>query len=150
MAHRYSNFNDAYSGWVLWWNALQTQMTGCFDKFTSAKGYGNDPVQIYEFLLLCGSVEHLWYAVRYLGELWQSAPDQSSLYESVYWAYKDVPNGGEYELTLNKMLGAYISADELERRNHLLLTDAFRATMFDKPFDKEYHAFWVRTFKSWE
>ena len=149
MAHRYDNFDDAYDGWVLWWNALQTQMQGCFDKFTTAKSYGNDPVQIYEFLLLCGSVEHLWYAVRYLGELWTAAPDQSSLYESVYWANKDAPGGEVYELTLIKMIEAYVAADDDHRSAQRLLFDAYQASMYDKPFDKEYHALWVQRFRSW-
>ncbi len=149
MAHRYNNFDAAYAGWVLWWDALQTQMQGCFDKFQTAKSALNDPVEISEFLQLCGSVEQLWYAVRYLGELWESAPDRSSLYESVYWANKDVPTGDGYELTLIKIIEAYIGADDDHRSAHRLLLDAYQASMYDKPFDQEYHASWIKRFRSW-
>ncbi len=113
-------------------------------------GLGNDHDALREIMsavkVLQWSVDKLAPYKNLLYGLW----NLERLGEGIRDDFTNLCDGGEYELTLNKILGAYISAEELERRNHLLLTDAFRATMFDKPFDKEYHAFWVRTFKSWE
>ncbi len=56
---------------------------------------------------------------------------------------------GEYELTLVKMIEAYIAADDDHRSAQRLLFDAYQASMYDKPFDQEYHALWIQRFRSW-
>jgi len=55
----------------------------------------------------------------------------------------------EYELTLVKIIEAYIDADDDHRSAHRLLLDAFQASMYDKPFDLQYHSDWVKRFRSW-
>lgn len=64
--------------------------------------------------------------------------------------FTELCNGAEYELTLTKMLGAYIAAPDIDRRSHRYLLDAFSASLYDKPFDLSYHTEWVQRFKSWE
>lgn len=61
----------------------------------------------------------------------------------------DPPVGDPYELTLIKMIEAYIDADDDHRSAHRLLLDAYQASMYDKPFDQEYHTNWVQRFRSW-
>lgn len=64
-------------------------------------------------------------------------------------AIGDVPP--EYELTVIKMIAAFVDPDTVDDHRHawMLLTDAYRASMYDKPFDMEYHADWVQRFRSW-
>ncbi len=54
------------------------------------------------------------------------------------------------ELTLIQMIEAYINADDDARSAHRLLLDAYQASMYDKPFDREYHALWIQRFRSWQ
>lgn len=55
----------------------------------------------------------------------------------------------EYELTWLKVIESYIAADDDHRSGWQLLVDAYKASMYDKPFDLEYHTMWVKRFKSW-
>lgn len=57
--------------------------------------------------------------------------------------------GEEYQLTLIKFIEAYINADDDHRSAHRLLLDAYQASMYDKPFDMEYHKNWVARFRQW-
>ena len=52
----------------------------------------------------------------------------------------DLEVGAGYELTLIKMIEAYIDAPDDARSAQRLLFDAYKASMYDKPFDREYHA----------
>ena len=47
------------------------------------------------------------------------------------------------------IIEAYINAHDDHRSAWQLLTDAYKASMYDKPFDLEYHTMWVQRFKSW-
>jgi len=56
----------------------------------------------------------------------------------------------EHDLSLVKWIEWYIDAKDDHRSAHRLLLDAYQASMYDKPFDKEYHASWIQRFRSWE
>ncbi len=74
----------------------------------------------------------------------------SSSFNYTYWYY--VHQGlydKEPELSLLAMIAAYIAADDDARSAQRLLFDAYQASMYDKPFDLEYHAAWVARFRSW-
>ena len=74
----------------------------------------------------------------------------SSSFNYVYWI--NVHQGlydQESELSLVAMIEAYITADDDARSAQRLLFDAYQASMYDKPFDMEYHSDWVRRFRSW-
>ena len=55
------------------------------------------------------------------------------------------------EVTLESMIAAVIAPDAHDdhRSAWVLLWDAYRASMYDKPFNLEYHTGWVERFKSW-
>lgn len=55
----------------------------------------------------------------------------------------------EYELTMTKIIQAYIDTPDDIRSAWQLLVDAYQASMYDKPFDMEYHKTWVRRFHEW-
>ena len=54
-------------------------------------------------------------------------------------------------VSLEAMIAAVIApeAHDDHRSAWILLWDAYRASMYDKPFDQEYHNAWVQRFKSW-
>ena len=53
------------------------------------------------------------------------------------------------EFTILALIAAYTNAEDDHRSAWQLLTDAFKASMYDKPFDLEYHKTWVARFKEW-
>lgn len=55
----------------------------------------------------------------------------------------------EHEMSLAKWLGYYIWAPDDVRAGHRMLLDAYHSSMYDKPFDAEYHALWVQRFSTW-
>ncbi len=54
-----------------------------------------------------------------------------------------------FDLSFLDIIEAYINADDDHRSGWQLLTDAYQASMYDKPFDLEYHTGWVARFRSW-
>lgn len=55
----------------------------------------------------------------------------------------------EADVSLLSWIEAYIAAHDDHRSAHRLLIDAYQASMYDKPFDKEYHSLWIQRFRSW-
>ena len=64
-----------------------------------------------------------------------------------WWYFTNCIEAGGIEFT--DVIEAFISCDDEIRSGWVLLTDAFRASMYDKPFDEVYHNTWVQRFKSW-
>lgn len=55
----------------------------------------------------------------------------------------------EHDMSLVKWIEWYINSNDDHRSAHRLLLDAYQASMYDKPFDQEYHNSWVQRFRSW-
>jgi len=149
MAHLYDNFDDAFAAFTADWQVNQDLHIDGRGDADTAYNANNNPVELFEFQSLCLAVISMSNLIWNLIDIRESAPDRSAFCESIYWANKDVPAVAEYELTLVKMIEAYINADDDHRSAHRLLLDAYQASMYDKPFDKEYHALWVQRFRSW-
>ncbi len=86
------------------------------------------------------------YDIRQMGSQW-GGWDPYSYEGPIWWYLKNCV--AEYDLTLVKIIEAYIAADDDHRSAHRLLLDAYQASMYDKPFDQEYHASWIQRFRSW-
>lgn len=54
-------------------------------------------------------------------------------------------------VTLEAMDMAFMSPDakDVDREVWVLLQDAYRATMYEKPFNLEFHSYWIKQFTSW-
>ena len=54
-------------------------------------------------------------------------------------------------VTLEAMIQAVISpvALDVDRQVWVLLWDAYRATMYEKPFDLTFHSYWIKQFMTW-
>ncbi len=70
-------------------------------------------------------------------------------YEPSYAVPYFLANYAGGELTIIDLLAAYIDAEDDHRSAWQLLTDAYKASMYDKPFNKEYHSTWIQRFRSW-
>jgi len=149
MAHRFDNFDDAFAELSDDFDPVKTWHTTAGTHAQAAFDGCPDPVDRTHFYRLYDAVQSIRSCLTVLLNLTRDTWDQSSFWESVYWANKDVPAGPEYELTLIKMIEAYIKADDDHRSAQRLLFDAYQASMYDKPFDREYHAQWIQRFRSW-
>lgn len=95
---------------------------------------------------LCQSCGNLVDCVEYLIDYGYPS---GGLYSIQAFLDQHTGAGEEYEFTLVKFIAAYIDAEDDHRSAHRLLMDAYKASMYDKPFDMEYHQNWVRRFLSW-
>lgn len=80
---------------------------------------------------------------------WPPNGTWSDITEALYWINDNWPTADGYELTWLKVIESYLDADDDHRSAWQLLADAYHASMYDKPFDLEYHKTWVARFKEW-
>lgn len=69
-----------------------------------------------------------------------------------YLAWNNVHQGlynMEPDMSLAAWVLRYANAPDDVRSAHTTIIDAYRASMYDKPFDLEYHQLWIQRFKSW-
>ena len=64
-----------------------------------------------------------------------------------WWYFTNCIEAGGIEFP--DVIEAFINTKDDIRSGWVLLTDAYRASMYDKPFDAEYHALWIKRFRSW-
>jgi len=89
------------------------------------------------------ALRNMWYAIKYL--TYGHYPF-SGIKRVPYYLEHCV--GGD-EFSMEILFTAYLDAKDDERSAWQLLTDAYQASMYDKPFDLEYHKTWVARFKEW-
>lgn len=99
----------------------------------SARHYGDALMQFFN----ASSMPYPWY--RLMG-----------LFDALHQDIEELEPSPPYTLTLIKFIEAYINAEDDHRSAHRLLLDAYQASMYDKPFDMEYHKNWVQRFKQWQ
>ena len=148
MAHRFDNFDDAFAEWTGYFDAFKNWVATAGTHAQAAFDGCPNPVDRTHFYRLYDAVQSIRSALTVLTNTTWPTWDTSNFYESIYWANKDA--SADYELTLVNMIQAYIDADDDHRSAQRLLFDAYQASMYDKPFDKEYHALWIQRFRSWE
>lgn len=149
MAHKYSDFDSAFNDLKAGYPAAKLALERALSNAQAAYAGASDPVDKTHFGFATYAIEQLVLAVRQLGDYIESAWDRSHLYESIYWANKDVPSPPEYELSMLKILAAMAIASPDELETFIALVDAYRAAMWNRPFREEYFATYVRFFKQW-
>jgi len=112
---------------------------------------GGDDHRALQAIIQAGEKwDDVWHRLLYgwsqASGFWRLIP----LVEGIRDDFDEVSGGEEYELTLIKMIEAYIAAPDDARSAQRLLFDAYKASMYDKPFDLEYHTGWVQRFRSWQ
>jgi len=149
MAHRWDNFDDAFDYYSGKFANLKTAYAAIVTNMNLAHTGCPDPVDRTHFYHMYAAISYIQgFLTTLTGHTW---PDWqgSGLFECLYWLDQEHGGGDPYELTLVKMIEAYIAADDDHRSAQRLLFDAYQASMYDKPFDQEYHNSWVQRFRSW-
>ena len=149
MAHRFDNFDDAFAAWSGRYATIKTHWANTNTNMNLAYTGCPDPVDRTHFYHMYAALQSIQLFLTALTNHSWPTSEQSDFYESMYWAGQTEAVAEPYELTLVKMIEAYINADDDHRSGHRLLLDAYQASMYDKPFDQEYHAAWIQRFRSW-
>ena len=110
----------------------------------------SDPVMAVYITTLASAVISLTQCLDKFGGFNQASWNYSYLYKAIYLAWLECDPLPPDPPTLLDFIEAYINADDDHRSAHRLLIDAYQASMYDKPFDQEYHNSWVQRFKSWQ
>lgn len=85
-------------------------------------------------------------AMRALGDYTESAWDRSHLYESIYWAGQAA---APPEISMMDVLSAMYIAQPDEVQFFIALVDAYRQSIWNRPFPKEYYASLAKGFMQW-
>ena len=109
----------------------------------------SDPPTQTEVNTLVMICRYLSICLDRFGGFNQASWNYSYLYKSIYLAWLECDPVAPDPPTLLDFIEAYIDADDDHRHAHRLLIDAYQASMYDKPFDREYHALWIQRFRSW-
>jgi len=139
---------DFYDDWNEWlaWKAYAYTSFGSMKIAAEAANYG------LAFAHLYAGLSYLDSAFDFINPYYQFPFPRykiTRMFEIIGDSLGEPPP--EYELTITKLIQSFIHPDTIdaERSIWMSLTDAYRASMYDKPFDPQYHAAWVRRFKSW-
>jgi len=109
----------------------------------------SEPVAQIEGNTIVYALRQLSICLDKFGGFDKSSWNYSYLYKSIYLAWLECDPLPPDPPTLIDFIEAYINADDDHRSAHRLLLDAYQSSMYDKPFDQEYHAQWVKRFRSW-
>jgi hypothetical protein len=146
VAHSYTNFNDAFTAYTELWDLGRVNWGYYCTSISNAISYfngGNDHLALQQ-LLYAGYYGK--YLFQYMMDYYALIADDCSLLESLYWARNDsLPSTP----TMLQIINAMISSNPDELETFICIEDAFRASLWDKPFNYEWYAGMVRAFKSW-
>lgn len=67
-----------------------------------------------------------------------------------YFARRDLPPPDPVPITMATILSAMVTAEPSQIQDFVGLTDAYRQSLWNKPFNKEFFAALARGFEQWE
>lgn len=146
MAHKYDDFDSAFYEFNSRFGTVKQYLDWAYDNAAAAYSGASDPVDKLHFGFATYAIQCIVIALRNMGDYTKTASDQSWFYESIYWANKDVPDPPAYELTMGDILSTMLAADEEEVMYFIGLVDAYRTSLWNKPFNAEYYAALARGF----
>ena len=85
----------------------------------------------------------------YCYDLEKAKVQDNHFLSSIYFAWKEGGEPPEYDLTLDAILTAMITATPDQIMSFVGIVDAFRQSIWDKPFNREYYAALARGFMEW-
>jgi len=149
MSYPYDSWED-----IDWWlydsfdDAKESNENAYDSAYAVLVGVENPVDKIY-ITTLASAVLQLVSCLNSFGGFNKSSWNYSYLYRSIYLAWLECDPLPPDPPTLIDFIEAYINAEDDHRSAHRLLLDAYQSSMYDKPFDQEYHAQWVQRFRSW-
>jgi hypothetical protein len=146
MAHKYSSFGDAFYNLESHWVTGKSNHDSAMSEHTAALAHyqaGEDHLAIGHIL----NCEYFnTYALRCITAYDEATSDQSELMESLYWLNQAIV---PYTLDMLKLIAAMSIAKPTELMTFICLVDAYRAALWDAPYNDTYFATMVKAFKSW-
>ncbi|GAH58391.1 unnamed protein product [marine sediment metagenome] len=146
MSHQYDNFDAAYA-------ALRTQFASAVSKFWSANDYwiaakahytaGEALPAIYDILTCLSEI------LGYDNDIWRYSLNsvyKSVTAESIYWAAQQ---GGADIIDMDAILSIMLSANPEQVEYFVGLVDAYRQSIWNRPFNKDFYAALARGFMIW-
>ncbi|MBA7695458.1 hypothetical protein ES703_104086 [subsurface metagenome] len=140
MAHKYSNFASPYATLAGRFSGIKSDLGFAATHAGLARDSTSNPVSRSDFIWLINAVDFLIELIESLGDFGEASYDQSHLFESIYWAYADVPNGEPYVLTWKKICEAWAVNDFEGRAVTIAFIDRMRELIWDEPFSAQWAA----------
>lgn len=147
MVWGYNNFDDAFAAFEVDYNLseiyyawVQTYIDAANNEAT-----GEDWEQSIRYCTT--AIVWLRNTVRNLGDYFTLGVEQSHLMASIYYASK-VPEAPS--ISLSSIIMAMYEATPTEITSFIGLVDAFRQSIWNRPFNREYFAELARGFEAWE
>lgn len=146
MAHKYSNFDDAFADFTAYYAGWQSNLAQVASYLSSMMTYAEAGNWLYAFSMAKWAIVYLKNCHNVNLNMLASAPDQNRFFESIYWAGQ---SGAAYELTMSDILTTMLSATPAEVQTFIGIADAFRQSIWNRPFNREYYAALARGFEIW-
>lgn len=134
MAHSYSNFADAFAHLCSRNDVYRYFIEDCYDKADAAKSYANAGNYKWGIRYNVYAIKALATALDEIVQGQYNEPDNSSFYESFYWASQEGGEAEEYELTAIKICEAWAKDGFEERALTIGFIDRMRQLIWDEPF----------------
>ena len=147
MAHRFDNFDDAFAEWTGFFDSFKNWVATAGTHAQAAFDGCPNPVDRTHFYRLYDAVQSIRSALTVLTNTTWPTWDTSNFYESIYWANKDA--SADYELTLFKMVNAMLDGLPPEIELFVGITDAYRQSIWNRPFNQQLFANLARSFETW-
>lgn len=140
MAHRWSNFDDAFDYFTGRFATLKSKMVDFDFNMNLAYTGCPDPVDRTHFYHLYSALQQLQIFLSNLTAFSGTDWDRSALFESFYWLGQEAGGGASYVLTMDDILSVMLSATDEEYAKFIGLVDAYRIGLWNKPFNSEFYA----------
>lgn len=137
MAHKYSNFTDAFtslkSRTALWYNQYGVIADMCDDArdYADAENY---KLGIYK---IAQALQYFTDVYDRLIDLYFGDADESDLFESLYWSAQ---SGGDTEIDMSDILNAVWDANPAQCLLFIPMIDAMRGSIQNKTVTTQYMA----------
>lgn len=146
MAHKYSNFADAWYYCEANWADAKQQRDWANTNQAAAYSGASDPVDKTHFGYLCYAVYCLVKCFDELCDLQATAIDQSYFSEAIYWASTGGGGGG---VTMDDIINEMLAATFPQLTKFIGIVDAYRLALWNAPFNAEFYASLARGFQQW-
>ena len=131
MAHKFANFNEAY--------------TYLGTRWTIARGFQQDAYDYADAGQWEWAIKSTLTAFDVLLENYNFGIESSVYGECLYWASQTGGNG----ITMDAILSAMITASFDELQKFIGLVDAYRVAVWNAPFNADFYAALARGFQKW-
>jgi len=147
MAHQYDNFVDAYTDLRAAYSDANTDWDYASDHWLAWQVHFNAGQYNSAQYDLARCVQRMMWAMTNIFSFTGYGAYYSLLCENIYWGHYDIETG---ELDMASILSTMLTATPPQVTNFVGLVDAYRQSIWNNPFNREYYAALARGFTLWE